>query len=170
MTTKRIVYTRAEDGGVSIVHPAAGGRLSLVREVKGQAEPIIEQEPEDAWLARLIKSDVPADATNVHIVEAADIPPDRSFRNAWRHDAGVISVDMPKAREVHKAHIRKARQAALTALDVAYQRADETGDAAGKAQIAKRKQALRDLTAHPGIAKAATPQDLQAVWHEDLPR
>ena len=51
----------------------------------------------------------------------------------------------------------------LAALDVEYQRADEDNDNQKKQQIRARKQALRDITIHPGIEAAQTPDDLLAV-------
>ena len=49
-----------------------------------------------------------------------------------------------------------------------YQRADEAGDTGAKADIAKRKQALRDVTADPAIEAARTPDELRAVWPAEL--
>ena len=95
--------------------------------------------------------------------------PDRTFRNAWRDDGKKkAAVDMVHAREIHKDHLRHCREPVLTALDVEYQRADEAGDAAAKAAVAQRKQALRDITAHPGITAAKTPDALKAIWPEEL--
>jgi hypothetical protein len=67
MTTKRICYTRP-DGGVSVIIPAPHGRR--------------ESESEEEWLARIVAKDVPADATNVHICEASELP-DRVRREKW---------------------------------------------------------------------------------------
>ncbi|MEJ0012348.1 MAG: hypothetical protein WDM94_06895 [Bauldia sp.] len=75
---------------------------------------------------------------------------------------------MDKARAIHCDRMRAARAPRLAALDIAYQRADESGDAAAKAAVAARKQALRDVTADPAIAAAETPDALKAVWPEIL--
>lgn len=97
-------------------------------------------------------------------IEEAGIPADRAFRNAWAASGGRISVDMEKARGIHRDRIRVARKPLLAALDVEYHRADERGDAGGKSDVASRKQALRDATADPAIAAAKTPEELSAVW------
>ena len=97
------------------------------------------------------------------ILEDGEIPEDRTFRNAWKDTPKGITVDMPKAREIHKDHLREQRAPILAALDTEYMRADEAGDTAGKKRIAKRKQELRDVTDHPAIAKAKTPDELKAV-------
>jgi len=95
----------------------------------------------------------------------AAIPTDRTFRNAWADVTPelVIDIDMPKAREIHKEHLRQIRAPLLAALDVEYQRADEQNNAALKAQIAAKKQALRDVTKHASITAATTPEELKAA-------
>lgn len=95
-------------------------------------------------------------------VSLTDFPQDPTFRNAWT-DTGKIEVDMPKAREIHKGNLRALRAPLLAALDIAYIRADEMGDANQKAAIAAKKQALRDVTKDPGIDAATTPEQLNAV-------
>jgi hypothetical protein len=169
MTSKRIVFTRA-DGGVSVLVPAPSGRRRLKIGRDNDGVPILADEPEAAWLDRIRRTDVPADATDVQIVEGDAVPADRSFRDAWVHDKGRFGIDAPKARNIHRDRIRRARKPALEALDVAYQRADEAGDADRKKQIAARKQALRDAPADPRIDAARSPDELQAIWPDDLPR
>jgi hypothetical protein len=95
--------------------------------------------------------------------EIDSVPEDRYFRNAWTYIGGRIEIDMPKAREVHKAKLRVDRAPLLTALDVEYQRADEDGDGKAKAGVAARKKALRDITNHPGIDAARTPEELKKI-------
>ena len=97
----------------------------------------------------------------------ADIPNDRTFRNAWV-DNGGIQVDMPKARDIHRNTMRTARKPKLEALDRAYIRADEANDQVEKDRIMDDKQALRDVTADPGIEDAKTPETLKDVWPEIL--
>ena len=150
---KRIVYTRA-DGGCSIVTPAPHGQR--------------DGENDDAFLARVLAS-LPADVRDVRVVDASEIPADRTFRNAWRNNgAGKPEVDMPAARELWRERMRAARAPKLTALDVEYQRADEAGDTTRKAGVAEHKQALRDVTTDPHIEAATTPDELKAVWPEAL--
>ena len=108
---KKIIYTRPSDGGLSIVTPALGGRLivmtadrvsrdsAVLLEMAADGE-IVWAETEDEWFARIQAKDVPADAIDVQIVEEEALPQDRTFRDAWVHKAGVVSVDMKKARAV----------------------------------------------------------------------
>lgn len=110
--------------------------------------------------------DVPSDWENVAF--DADVPDDRAFRGAWAHDGDQVVIDMPRAREIHKDRIRAMREPLLEALDVEFMRAVEAGDDAKKAEVAAKKQALRDATAHPGIEAAATPEELKAVIPDAL--
>ena len=79
-----------------------------------------------------------------------------------------FGVDMAKAREIHKARIRAAREPKLAELDIEYQRADETNDTTKKSEIAAKKQALRDAPADSGIAAASDTDALKALWKTDI--
>lgn len=88
---------------------------------------------------------------------------DRTFRNAWKDGEAKPAVDMPKAREIQRDRLREIRIPLLDALDIAYQRADETGDVNEKIRIVREKQRLRDLPADPRIEAAQTPEDLKEI-------
>ena len=77
-----------------------------------------------------------------------------------------FGVDMAKAREIHKANIREAREPKLVELDVEFQKALETG--ASTTDIVAKKQALRDAPADSGIASASTADELKAQWKTDI--
>ena len=79
-----------------------------------------------------------------------------------------FGVDMAKAREIHKLKIRTARKPKLEELDVEFQRAIETDDATKKAEIAVKKQALRDAPADSGITDAKDAYALKAQWKTDI--
>jgi hypothetical protein len=105
----------------------------------------------------------------IHEVTAAPAeprqPPD-PLRNAWRAPGGDgrVRVDMPKARELWRECMRRARAPLLARLDVEYQRADEVGDAAAKQAVAGRKKVLRDVTADVAIEMADNPEALKQCW------
>jgi hypothetical protein len=90
---------------------------------------------------------------------------DRTFRNAWKDAPGRATpdTDMPKARELHRERLRDLRANILDALDADYMQADEVNDQAKKRSIATRKQALRDITNHPEIDAATTPEELKVA-------
>ena len=77
-----------------------------------------------------------------------------------------FGIDMAKAREIHKANIRTAREPKLAELDVEFQKALETG--ASTTDIVAKKQALRDAPADSGIAAASDADALKAQWNTDI--
>jgi hypothetical protein len=102
--------------------------------------------------------------TVVSVTPLPDGPPqDRYFRNAWKRDADGVVVDMVKARDIQRGHLRRLRTPLLAKLDVDYMLADENGNGGLKATIAAKKRALRDVTADPALEKASTPEALKAV-------
>jgi hypothetical protein len=94
-----------------------------------------------------------------------DVPRDRSYRNAWRDDGKAIVHDMPKAREIHREHIRARRKPLLESLDVEMMRALERDDPFDpeRTRIVLRKQRLRDATDDPRIEAAQTIEELRGV-------
>jgi hypothetical protein len=75
----------------------------------------------------------------------------------------MININMTKAKEIKKDMIRAERAPLLDSLDVQFMRAVESGDTAKQAEIAAKKQALRDATADSAIEAASTPEELKAV-------
>jgi hypothetical protein len=74
----------------------------------------------------------------------------------------MITINMDKARDIHREAMRQVRDPLFKDLDVAYMVAIEQGlDASA---IVAKKQELRDVTADPAIAAAQTPEQLKAVW------
>jgi len=98
-----------------------------------------------------------------HRVEEADIPADRTYRDAWHHDGKRIAHDMPKARELHRQMLRHARASALPELDGQWMRAQGQGKEAESDAIEARRQRLRDAPADPRIEAAQTTDDLKAI-------
>lgn len=113
--------------------------------------------------------------TDIREMPAGWTPPeDRTFRNAWRvkgksrecvahKECRDIEIDMPHAKDIHREYLRRKRIAKLEELDVAYMRADEAGNKKLKAEITSKKQALRDITAHPDFKKARTVEQIKAI-------
>ena len=142
---QRIIY-QTDEGGVAVIIPAPKCGLS------------IEQ---------IAAKDVPA-GKPYKIVDVAGIPSDRTFRNAWKHEASGISIDMVRAVDIQKDNIRKLRAPKLVALDTAYMRALEQGNTEAMADIAAQKQVLRDATKDDALTAAKTPDELKAVLPEAL--
>jgi len=149
---RKIVYTKP-DGGIAVVSPVRNTMPDV--EVLSDAE--IEQR---AW------DKLPQDAIDPQFVEV--IPADRTFRDAWKAESGAVVEDLPKCREIHKERLRKLRAPKLAALDTEYMRADEVGDTAKKAEIAAKKQALRDVTNAAEVLNAKTPEELKKAIPDAL--
>jgi hypothetical protein len=93
------------------------------------------------------------------IVEQSSLPTDNDFYDAWELADGVITVSLPKAKELTKKRLRAERAPLLQAQDVAFQRALESG--ADTTAIVAEKQRLRDVT---GLVDAVTTlEGLRAI-------
>ena len=77
-----------------------------------------------------------------------------------------FGIDMAKAREIHKNKIRVARTPLLEALDIEFQKAQETS--ASTTDIVAKKQALRDAPADSEITSATDTNALKAQWKTDI--
>lgn len=90
---------------------------------------------------------------------------DRTYRNAWKDAPGRSKPDhdMPKAREIHRAYLRRARLAEFCRLDHDYRLADEANDQAAKKTIGTERQKFRDVTEDPRIEAAQTVEELKAL-------
>ena len=117
-----------------------------------------EGESEDAMIERVAALH---GLTDYAVVDDTDIPQDRTFRNAWSASGGAVGVDMPKARHVHMARIRSARNKKLAALDVEQLQGKD---------VAAEKQRLRDLPQTFDLTVAHTPDALDALWPEGVAR
>ncbi len=134
---KRIIFTRP-DGGVSVIVPAPGVDMKRV------------------W------ADVPANAVDVDEVNVADIPQDRTFRNAWKKEGRKCVEDAAKCKEISHAHRRAVRAAEFAPLDAAIA-AQIPG--ANAAAVEAQRQAIRDkhASAQKRIDVAQSPEELKAV-------
>lgn len=107
---KRIIYTNYE-GGVSIIVPA------------GEIEACLK--------------DIP-DGAEYEIVDAADIPADRTFRNAWEKSGKAVIHNLSKCQVIAHEKRRSARAKEFEPLDI------EATIPAKSAQAEAKRQAIRD--------------------------
>lgn len=77
-----------------------------------------------------------------------------------------IIINPDKAKAIWKDKWREARKPILASLDVEFMKAVESGDSSKQAEIAAKKQALRDVTLTP--INGTTPEEIKAVWPEVL--
>tara|TARA_R110000744_G_scaffold94208_3_gene181889 strand:+ start:24 stop:290 length:267 start_codon:yes stop_codon:yes gene_type:complete len=74
-----------------------------------------------------------------------------------------IQVNMTKAVTIWKDKWRAARVDKLNALDVDFLRAVEAGDTSKQAEVATKKNTLRDVT-DMDLSKVKTSADLKKTW------
>ena len=153
-----------------IIYPQPGGPIAVITPVQVEAQ---DGETAEEALLRHARGLLP-EGTPVALVDADAIPADRTWRNAWSADfaspyeeRSQVTVDMDLAREIHRDRVRAARAPLLATLDADFMQALEAGDEGEKAQIAARKQMLRDAPATEALAKATTPEALIASIPDD---
>jgi len=74
----------------------------------------------------------------------------------------MIIVNPDKAKAIWKDKWREARKPLLASLDIEFMKAVEAGDSEKQAEIASKKQALRDVTQTK--INGNTPEEIKAVW------
>jgi len=112
------------------------------------------------------RGDVPVD--HLCVGHDQDTPTDRTFRNGWAWVGDKVGHDMEKCREIWREKMRIARKPKLEALDVAFTQALEVDDKTEQSTVVAQKTALRDVTDLPEIEAAMTPDELKAIWPEEL--
>lgn len=116
--TQAIIFTN-DNGGVSVCIPTGELSIQAVKE-----------------------KDTPAGSI---IVNTADLPNQyNDFFDAWELVAGEVQVSKTKAVEITKKRLRLEREPLLSAQDVLFQRALESG--ADTTAIVAEKNRLRDIT------------------------
>ena len=74
----------------------------------------------------------------------------------------MIIVNPDKAKAIWKDKWREARKPLLASLDIEFMKAVESADTEKQAEIALKKQALRDVTQTEIVGN--TPEEIKAVW------
>jgi hypothetical protein len=116
--SQAIIFTN-DNGGVSVCIPTGELSIQAVKE-----------------------KDTPAGSI---IVNTADLPNQyNDFFDAWELVAGEVQVNKTKAVELTKKRLRAEREPLLSAQDVLFQRALESG--ADTTAIVAEKNRLRDVT------------------------
>ena len=157
MPDKRIVFINPDTNILNVVSPVYQS---------------IEQgfyADEEELLAACVERNVPAGVA-YRIIEASVVPTHRLFRNAWSDDGNDVVVDMAEARGIHMDDIRIDRDKALLELDITFMRAVEDGDTDEQDAASTAKQALRDIPETFDLSSASTPEQLTALWPDDLDR
>lgn len=121
--TQRIVYP-TDNGGIAVIIPA------------GSIEDCMKDAPE---------------GKPFEIVDAADIPTDRTFRDAWEQSGKAIAHNLTKCKSIGHDKRRAARAAEFAPLDV------EATIPAKATQAEAARQVVRDKYAEMQAAIDAAP-------------
>lgn len=134
---KRIIYQN-ESGGVSVIIPT--GELSI---------------------EEVAAKDVPA-GVPYEIVDASEIPSDRTFRNAWVLGNCCVEHDLDKCKEIGHDKRRQLRAEEFAPHDEVIAK-QIPGKGAAEAEAAR--QAIRDKysAVQDAIDAAATPDEIKAA-------
>ena len=90
------------------------------------------------------------------IVDSLDVDNDYFDAYDYHPEDGAV-VNISNAQLIHLDKFRKSREPILQKLDIAYMKALETEDTVAAAEIAVKKQELRDVT------KVELPNDLAGI-------
>lgn len=138
--SKRIVINRDNDL-ISLFSPAPKADLEKV------LGPLSQEAYENHIKERLGMTEAPL------VIDAADVPSDRLYRDAWVLRDGKIVEEFSKAAEIQKDKWRERRAPLLQALDVEFTKASEQMDVNKQHQIGLKRQELRDVTIIPKSIK-----------------
>lgn len=86
---------------------------------------------------------------------------DDDYFDAFEYRNMGISCNIDKAKEIHLDKFRIARKPLLESLDIQYMKALESNDPVKAAEIAAKKQELRDVTKTP---LPDTLPEIKEVW------
>lgn len=134
-----------------IIYPQADNKLAIL--IPTGELPIEE----------VAAKDVPAE-TPYAIVDSLE-GVDNDYFDGFVYADGEAVPDIAKCKGIHLDKFRAARKPLLSKLDVDYMKAIETEDSVKAAEIAIKKQELRDITLTP------LPDDLAGIkstWPEIL--
>ena len=130
----RIIYPTPE-GGVAVIIPTESVELAL--------------------------KDVP-EGVPYEIVDEADIPSDRYFRNAWVANGAAVEVDLPKAKEIGHEIRRQQRAEEFKPYDDIIAKQIPGADAAA-AETARSDIRLKYALIQDVIEGASTPDEIKTA-------
>ena len=134
MTTSRIIY-QTKSGGVAVIVPTGSVELAL--------------------------KDVPP-GVPYKIVDTADIPSDRYFRNAWVAEGAAVAVDLGKAKDIGHDKRRAQRAEEFAPFDEIIAKQIPGADAA-EAEAARAEIRFKYALIQDAINVAETTSDIKAA-------
>lgn len=121
----------------------------------------------DKYIEFIQGKDIPA-VHSSRIVEDTIFPEDKTFREAWTDDGEQIDTDMPRARVIHLENIRKAREEKFLEMGFPVQLDADLEAAVIPVETRATLETLRDIPQTFDLSGAGTPEELKALWPEEL--
>ena len=115
----------------------------------------------------VMKKDIPPNV-KPKLINASILPKDMTFRDAWVFKETYIDIDIEKARDVWRNHIRIARELAFEENDKLLRDAILENDDEKRKRGLSIRDALRNATRLPEIDSAQTVDELRRIWPEVL--
>lgn len=133
---EKIVYTRVEDNGVSIVIPAP----------KSDLEKILGSMTDNEYKRHVWDRSVPQNSINARYIDDEDIPENREFRDAWELDEdGNIYINIPKAAYIKKAQLLILADEVIKDIDQAIYLTSLEGDTVGFEELVEKRNKIINL-------------------------
>ena len=79
-----------------------------------------------------------------------------------------VTINLDKAKEIKKETLRRERKVELEKLDVEFMQALERGQSNKQAELAQKKQKLRDVTTHTKLVNCASVEELKVLTLAEL--
>lgn len=142
--------------------------MRIVYENENGVASIVIPSPEFKGTMEELASKVVPQGVDYEIVNTSDIPTDRTFRNAWKHDKTTapekIAVDMVKAKDIAHERRRADRDELFKPLDV------QATIPSQATQAETARQAIRDADAQKqiDIDNASTPDELKVIMETPI--
>lgn len=151
---EKIIYTRDEDGGVSVVIPVSKADLERV------LGPLTDEQYEQyVW-----EKSIPEDAITPTSIADSAIPASREFREAWVQNGGVIDISMDIVIPIHMNRIREMIQKKFVEMGFPQRFNPQIEDAIVDEATRAELQRLRDIPQTLDLTVAKTPDEIKALW------
>lgn len=164
---KAIVWSRPE-GGIAITYPVGEPRKAPRDKDGNIIDPKTKDETEGEFLDRVANHAkasgfIPGNWVREANVEQAEIPQDRTFRDAWKLNGSRVEPDIAKAKEIHAERVAHLLDPEFNRLQLEQLKAK--GDQTAEDLVEADLQALRAQAAKASadIQKAVSIDDLKAV-------
>lgn len=164
-----LVYTRKEDGGVSVVNPWV--RLPDApdgSEVFNMNPPNRGTDTEEQYVMRMCMRSVPVGAINIGIVKSESLLPMRRWRNAWTNSNNLVQIDFAKAKEIRKQELMALKMAKLQKYNQDVEVAIDNEDKAAEKLARDKRKQVRDLNIDSHIEIAKNLMDLHNLMPAPL--